>query len=231
MNEQIGAVELAINSGIASETDETRLKELKKERNTLAKSMKNLASNAASQARLREKKRKLMAEIISECPAAAKKVSSTVRQKSGRPSLSENCPTLLATILKIATIGAPADPRRRSEVLASCATLDDLKKRLAERGVSVSRTALYYRLIPKRANSIDGKRHVETVPVKLARAQNCERAAHEDSKFAYCTLNYLTSVAGEPETEIWKIIMYHSYYYYYFFRDFRGQMRISPEPR
>jgi hypothetical protein len=37
----------------------------------------------------------------------------------------------------------------------------------------------YDRLLPHRSNSIDGKKHVRTVPVRLRKAQNDEHSKHE----------------------------------------------------
>ena len=44
-------------------------------------------------------------------------------------------------------------PKRHKEILSTCSTLDDLKSRLLEKGFDISRTALYYQLIPKRVNT------------------------------------------------------------------------------
>ena len=38
---------------------------------------------------------------------------------------------------------------------------------------------LFYSLLPHRTNSIDGKKHVRTVPVRLRKAQNDEHSKHE----------------------------------------------------
>ena len=38
---------------------------------------------------------------------------------------------------------------------------------------------LNFSLLPHRANSIDGKKHVRTVPVRLRKAQNDEHSKHE----------------------------------------------------
>jgi hypothetical protein len=38
---------------------------------------------------------------------------------------------------------------------------------------------LFHSLLPHRTNSIDGKKHVRTVPVRLRKAQNDEHSKHE----------------------------------------------------
>lgn len=91
---------------------------------------------------------------------------------------------LLDAITKIAVASGAADDRRRSEVLSACRTLDDLKAELEKQGYTLSRSALYLRLVPKRWMSHEGKRHVETVPVRLKRPECDSHKQHMDSRFA-----------------------------------------------
>ena len=93
-------------------------------------------------------------------------------------------PLLGETLLRIAMIGSAASDKRRDEVLRSVKTLDDLKKALHDMGFSVSRSALYLRLQPINQTTLEGKRHVSTVPVKLTRPQNNLRKKHPDRMFA-----------------------------------------------
>ncbi|CAF4770220.1 unnamed protein product, partial [Rotaria sp. Silwood2] len=51
-------------------------------------------------------------------------------------------------------------------------------------------------LLPHRASSIDGRRHVNTVPVRLRRAQNDEHGKHEDGHFATATIRYMKDLAS-----------------------------------
>ena len=51
-------------------------------------------------------------------------------------------------------------------------------------GYRVSRTALYLCLLPRNSNTVEGKKHVNTVPVKLTRPQNNLRKKHPDRVFA-----------------------------------------------
>ncbi|CAF4725976.1 unnamed protein product, partial [Rotaria magnacalcarata] len=48
---------------------------------------------------------------------------------------------------------------------------DDLKDKIKERGYEIRKSSLYYRLMPNRALSHDGKKHVITVPVRLRKLQ------------------------------------------------------------
>ena len=70
------------------------------------------------------------------------------RKSVGRPKLEEDQPELLNTIMDIVQMNSSADARRRSEILRSCTTLDDLWKELQNRGFNLSRSATYFRLHP-----------------------------------------------------------------------------------
>jgi hypothetical protein len=53
-----------------------------------------------------------------------------------------------------------------------------------------------FSLLPHRAKSIDGRRHVYTAPVRLRRAQNDEHAKHEDGHFATATIRYIKDLVS-----------------------------------
>ncbi|CAG8718989.1 4968_t:CDS:2, partial [Dentiscutata erythropus] len=90
---------------------------------------------------------------------------------------------LLEAILRIVSPDGQADERRRSETLRSVKTLDQLQEALEQMNYKLSCSAAYFRLIPKWHNTVEGKRHVKTVSVKLLRAQNTARRVHEDTQF------------------------------------------------
>ena len=60
----------------------------------------------------------------------------------------------------------------------------------------ISRQSLYHRLVPRRADSVHDKRHVKTVPVKLAKAKNTARNRHEDANFTFTTKGYMKCIAS-----------------------------------
>ena len=104
--------------------------------------------------------------------------------------MEDTYPDLHKVIVALATATAGADSRRRTDILDSCQTLDDLRAAL------LSRSALYLRLVPWRTNTSEGKRHVTTVPVKIRRAKNNLRSRHQDSDFTFPTKDYLKSIAS-----------------------------------
>ena len=92
------------------------------------------------------------------------------RGTPGRPRIETDQPKLLSTILDIVQASSSADDRRRSEMIRSVRTLSDLQSKLKnDFGFNLSRSATYLRLMPRRGDNLEAKRHVKTVPVKLLR--------------------------------------------------------------
>lgn len=89
----------------------------------------------------------------------------------GRPRIETDQNDLLQAICDIVLHSRSADNKRKTEAIRSCRTLDKLHEELNSIGYNLSRSATYLRLIPRNSSSIEGKRHVPTVPVKLCRAQ------------------------------------------------------------
>ena len=70
-------------------------------------------------------------------------------------------------------------------------TLDDLVAELNKMGYILSRTGVYLRLMPRRQNSLEGKRHVKTVPVRLWTVSNDKCSKNPDRWFvAQSCLHY-----------------------------------------
>ena len=105
-------------------------------------------------------------------------------------------PDLNQAIVELATAGAGADRRCRTDVLNVCKTLDDLRAGLLKEGYILSRQALYLRLIPRRIDNTEGKRHVRTTPVKLRKAQNNLRNRHKDVDFTFATKQFLQDIVA-----------------------------------
>ena len=122
------------------------------------------------------------------------KLKKFTRESVGRPPLEDTFPDLRQAIIDLATAGAGADARRRTNLLDACQTLDDLSGGLNALGYNLSRSALYLRLVPRRADNKHGKQHVRTVPVKIHRAKNNIRHRHQDAEFTFATKEYLKNI-------------------------------------
>ncbi|CAB0044792.1 unnamed protein product [Trichogramma brassicae] len=105
----------------------------------------------------------------------------------GRPRKEIEHPDLLKTISDIAIFNSAADERRQTEEIRTCSTLDELTAKLRENGFNLSRNAVYLRLLPKRSNTLEGMRHINTVPVRLCKPQNDLHKSHADGKFCTAT--------------------------------------------
>lgn len=142
----------------------------------------------------RKNKKQKIIELCSTNPDAAK--SLTPRAGPGRPRLEEEQSELLKTISDLALFGASAEERRRCEIVRTVHTLSELTNKLNELGFNISRSATYIRLLPRRANTREAKRHVVTVPVKLSRPEADHHKAHQDQYFSVASIRSLETIAS-----------------------------------
>jgi len=177
--------------GLSTPENRNQLKQLIRDRDKKAFELKRLQSKQRSSNRYRDKKKKIIEHLFETKPELHPQLKKLYRGGTGRPRVEEQCPDLLQIIEEIAKVGAATDDRRQSEIIRPCLTLDDLSEKIKQRGYDIKRTTLYYRLLPHRPKSIDGRRHVYTVPVRLRRAQNDDRGKHEDGHFATATIRYV----------------------------------------
>lgn len=161
-----------------------------KKQTSLSKSLKRLKSNATHAKKSRKKKKAQLEHLQSLLPN-----ENIIKEKTGPWPLESTQPELLKVIVDIVMSQSSADEKRRCSILRTCSTLDDLHNALVDKGFTLSRTALYHRLIPKRFDSTEGKRHITTVPVKLIKASAVGRKKHQDSHFAMATVNYLKDLS------------------------------------
>ena len=70
------------------------------------------------------------------------------------------------------------------EVFRTVRTLDDLHSKLRNLGFRLNRSVVYLSLVSRRGDSREGKRHVQTVPVKLLRPENRLHKKNVDKMFA-----------------------------------------------
>lgn len=175
--------------------DQKRDAEVKKKRKReIENDLKTLIASQDRMKKYRLNKKEAMQKVIDEHPELESKLK--IKSKSGRPPLTDEQPELLNAILEIAMYGSAAHEKRRMESLRSIKTLDELHQELQNMGFKLSRSAVYYHLQPSNIRTLDGKRHVNTVPVKLIRAQNSFHKDHQDSKFAAASINNLNELAA-----------------------------------
>ena len=80
--------------------------------------------------------------------------------KVGRPTVEETQPGIIETLKEIVQVNlAGADEKSRSEVIKTVKTIDHLKEEVEKLGFEISRSGLYYQLLPRDATTFEGKRH------------------------------------------------------------------------
>ena len=141
-----------------------QISEFREKRKAVSNQLSRLKSCAQSQKKYRDKTKRKIAKAVEQYPALASQI--TLRDGPGQPPLEDVYPDMHQVLLEIATVGAAASDRRRADLFRTVKTLDDLHKALTELGYSLSRSALHLRLIPRNASTREGKRHVNTVPIK-----------------------------------------------------------------
>ena len=154
-----------------------------------------MGKEAKQQRKRRAKLRDNLNKVCEENPEATKLLKSFNRNVFGRPRAEVDQPWLLSAIINIVQASSTADERRRSELLRTVTTLDDLVKELRNLGYNLSRSASYLRLLPCRGNTEEGKRHVQTVPVKLLRPENSLRKKNIDRAFAKSFIDDMFDIA------------------------------------
>lgn len=156
--------------GYFTEMDAKELKHFEAKKQKLEKDLKTRVADQNRKKKLREDRKQVMQMIQTAHPAT--KSLLRIHETVGRPRIETENSGLLDAILDIAGHGAAADSRRRTETFRTVKTLKELKMKLEEVGFSIKESNLYLRLLPRRTNSTEGKRHVVTVPVKLAKPDN-----------------------------------------------------------
>lgn len=150
---------------VADGTEFDKACNLRREIDLFEKKLKSKEKQRVYSMMHRKNQKQKLIELCSKNPDAAK--SLTPRDGPGRPRLEKEQSELLKTISDLALFGASAEERRRCEIVHTVHTLSEFTNKLSELGFNISRSATYIRLLPRRANTREAKRHVVTVPVKL----------------------------------------------------------------
>lgn len=115
-------------------------KQVKKKEQELESEKKNLKRKVQSvnyMQKSRKKKKEAIQKVISQYPETENILK--LREAPGRPRMEEEQPGLHQAIIDISIFGSGADDRRRSEMIRSVRTLDDLHAELVKNGFTLSR--------------------------------------------------------------------------------------------
>lgn len=190
----VGLFERRKRGVLLTEVEEKELRAKTSEKTKLELKLKRKKYDQQRSQKCREEKKIKLNRLLEQQPEFRSALN--IRKNPGRPRIEEDQPLLLKTIIDIAMHGSAAHEKRQSDVYRSIKTLDDLTNQLNKDGYDISRSAVYLRLLPKRSTTLEGKRHVSTVPVKLLKAQNDFHAKHIDTQFCTATLRHLEELSS-----------------------------------
>ena len=105
-------------------------------------------------------------------------------------------PGFSSALLDVANALAGAHPKRQDDSVQLPLSLDDLVSKLDKAGFKVKRSTTYLRLLPHRSSNLEGQKHIRTVPVRLAKPENNDHKAHQDTAFAKQSIDHLEELAG-----------------------------------
>jgi hypothetical protein len=194
VNSDLNGLLLRQESGLITMDQVNALKILKKNKSDIETRLSKMEGDRLRHLNFRTNQKRKLQELVDLNPSIAKVLK--VHSKKGRPPIVDEQPGILTAILDLLSFGSSADDRRRIEGLRAVKSLDDLTAELQKQNFNISRTATYYHLMPRDSTSIDGKRHVNTVPVRLVRASNDKHSHHQDSMFARSSIEHLYELAS-----------------------------------
>lgn len=195
LEKQLNALTEARDTGLGNKSIDNQIRETRKSLTTERSKMKSIQGRAERQKKYRDKKKAALLRACEKYPD----ISNELQRRSperGRPRLEEKQPELLKVISDLAMFGAAAHGRRREESVRSCRTLTQLQEQLNEIGFKISRSATYLRLLPRNETTLEGRRHVLTVPVKLCRADSDLHKGHPDQPFCAASIRSLETLAS-----------------------------------
>ena len=183
--------------GMLSEFDGKELMVRESQVDDLKKKLKKCEQDQARQKKARDTRKKKLESLDEES-----RVLLTGKKDCtpGRPPKEDNN-AIIDAICRIAISGSAAHEKRRSDIIRTVKTLDQLTSALKLEGFTLQRSSVYLRLLPRIAQTIEGKRHVNTAPVKLLRSQNSIHKGHPSTRFAKSTIRHLEELAGILGTE------------------------------
>ena len=140
--------------------------------------LKALISDAQRQRKRHAEKKKVISEVSNQSTSNASKLRKFTYASSGHHPSEDAYPQLHHVIVELATAGAGADFWRWTDVLNACKTLG----RLCSEPPSF--VSPYYSVL---SDTIKGKHHIWTVPVKIKKTRNTLRNKHGDANFCFAT--------------------------------------------
>eukprot|EP00122_Pirum_gemmata_P001778 Pgem_evm1s1604 len=160
-----------------------------KEKKTFTQKLHNLQLNQNRQQKCRAKRRDLLISKGIHNMRNYKVVRGAPTKFAGMEDEFE------AAVMSIVAAFISADGKRRTEINNVSCTLNNLHDGLKELGFNFSRSGLYLRIQPRDSNSIEGRRHLNALPITFKKPDNTARKLHIDQYFARACTDYLKQLA------------------------------------
>ena len=177
-NEKLSRLYILRDGNLLTPEDGKAIEPLKKKLHAEKQKLRDLENDSRRKQKSRAKFKEVIKDVSEEHPEVGEKLKHFNRGQTGRPRLEIDQPELHEAILSIVNQNCSTDERRRTETLNTPTTVKSLTGQLNAAGYKIKRSATYCRLLPKCSTAGDGKRHIQTVPVKILRSRNVERKKH-----------------------------------------------------
>lgn len=194
INFEITRLQSRQRSGLLTDDQSVQMNELFSRKTFLENELKTKIGGQERSQKFREKMKDKLKIIAEKFPDADNILK--VHSAPGRPRIEEENPDLISIITEIATYGSAAQEKRQDSSLRSLKTLEQLTDELNKKGIKISKSATYLRILPRRIGSNESKRHIKTAPVKLIRATNDMHKKHPDTEFCTATIRHLEELAS-----------------------------------
>lgn len=177
------------DSGLNDKISEVSVEATKKQLQKAKQLLKKMYSNAIYQSKHRNKLKRKQEDLDES-------LGHSTNKKVAKPRIEDEQPGILEALIRIAIHGSAVHDRRRDERIKICKTLSDIHDAITNEGYKISRSALHLRFVPKNYSTIEGRRHVKIVPIKLCRAQNDMHKVHPDTEFCVASIRYVEELAS-----------------------------------
>lgn len=145
ISERIASLVQVKNMGLSTPDSNHTLKKLLQQKKERSNELSRLRSKQRSSARYRQRKKRCMEAICAADPEVAATLLKLYRPTTLRVQIDNICPDLLQTIEEIANIAGAIEINPRLINVQPCASLDEIRAKIKERGFEIRRSSTFYR--------------------------------------------------------------------------------------
>ena len=131
--------------GLSTADSNITLKKLLQQKKERTAELSRLQSKQRSSARYRQRKKRCVESLCAADPEVAGTLLKLYTPTTLRVQIDNICPDLLQTIEEIARIAGATDTNPRLINTLPCASLDELRAKIKERGFEIRRSSTFYR--------------------------------------------------------------------------------------